>query len=112
MVSDLSDESEVTEDDPTVTPLCQSPDIAIVKTGVFVDGNGNQCADPGESIDYTFTVTNEGNVSLASIPVADSLLAAIVSVSGSADADGDLELDVTGTYIDTYPITQSAIAAD
>ena len=49
-VSDLSDDTSVLEDDPTVVTVCQSPSIAIIKVGTFIDGNGNQCADPGETI--------------------------------------------------------------
>ena len=113
VVSDLSDDNSVLEDDPTVVTLCQNADIAIVKTGVFVDGNGNQCADPGEMIDYTFEVTNQGNVSLASIVVDDPLLGGNIPGPASGDTDGDTELDVTETwiYIASYAITQVDIDA-
>jgi len=116
-VDDLSDEALTTEDDPTVTDLCQSPVIAIVKTGLFVDGDGDQCADPGEAIDYTFTVTNEGNVSLSTISVTDPLLEApnpvVAIVFAGGDTDGDNELDVTETwtYTASYAITQDDIDA-
>ncbi|QIE59037.1 tandem-95 repeat protein [Rasiella rasia] len=117
VVDDLSDESLTTEDDPTVTTLCQSPAIAIVKAGVFVDGDGDQCADPGESIDYTFTVTNEGNVSLSAISVTDPLLeapnpvVAIVFAGGDTDGDSELDVDETWTYTASYAITQADIDA-
>ncbi|MEL6813113.1 MAG: Ig-like domain-containing protein, partial [Bacteroidota bacterium] len=107
----------VWNDDITIVELCQEPIIAIVKTGVFDDGNGNQCADPGETIDYTFTVTNEGNVTLANISVTDPLLEApnpivpIVFVSGDTDGDDQLDVDETWVYTATYTITQIDIDA-
>ncbi len=110
-VSDLSDDTSVLENDPTVTDLCQDPAIAIIKTGVFVDGNGDDCADDGESIDYTFTVTNQGNVSLASISVTDPLVAPITYVSGDTDLDGELDVTETWIYTGSYTITQDDIDA-
>ena len=108
------DQTTVTDtSNSVVTNLCQAANIAIVKTGVFVDGNGNQCADPGEMIDYTFTVTNEGNVSLASVTVTDLLLGGNVPGPDSGDTDNDGELDVTETWIflGSYAITQADIDA-
>ena len=89
--------------------------IAIVKSAVYDDGG--DCSQPGELIDYTFTVTNTSNVSLSNIVVSDPLfeapnpVVAIVFVSG--DTDGDSELDVTETWIYTasYAITQDDIDA-
>ncbi|MDC7998426.1 DUF7507 domain-containing protein, partial [Gilvibacter sediminis] len=111
VVDDLSDNDSVLEDDPTITELCQDPAIAIVKTGVFVDGNGDDCADEGETIEYTFVVTNEGNVSLSGITVTDPLVGTITFVDGDTDGDGELDVDETWTYTGTYVITQDDIDA-
>ncbi|MCH7784657.1 MAG: gliding motility-associated C-terminal domain-containing protein [Bacteroidetes bacterium] len=99
-------------DDPTVTDLCQDPPaIAIVKTSSYDDGG--DCSDPGELIDYTFTVTNQGNVSLSNIVVTDPLLGGVIAGPDSGDTDSDNELDVTETWIYTasYAITQDDIDA-
>ncbi|MBW2938861.1 tandem-95 repeat protein, partial [Aureisphaera sp. CAU 1614] len=117
VATDLSDDNSVLEDDPTVVTLCQNAAIAIVKTGLFVDGDGDQCADAGEAIDYTFTVTNQGNVSLSAISVTDPLLEApnpvvpIVFVGGDTDGDNELDVTETWTYTASYAITQDDIDA-
>ncbi|KAJ1464382.1 hypothetical protein T484DRAFT_1758137, partial [Baffinella frigidus] len=109
-VTDLSG-STTTTDDTTITTLCQNPAIAIVKAASYDDGG--DCSDPGELINYTFTVTNEGNVSLAGVVVTDPLLGGVVAGPASGDTDGDNELDVTETWIYTgsYAITQDDIDA-
>ena len=105
-VSDLSDDTSVLEDDPTVVVVCQSPSIAIIKEGTIIDGNGNQCADPGETIEYVFTVVNTGNVTLSNVNVTDPL----VSVTGGPITMAPGQSDNT-TFAATYVMTQADIDA-
>ncbi|MGO3183307.1 MAG: DUF7507 domain-containing protein [Aequorivita sp.] len=112
-VTDTSDNSSYAGDNPTVVTICSDPAIAIVKTGVFNDENGDDCSNVDETITYTFTVTNEGNVTLSDIVVDDPLLGGPLAGPVSGDTDGDGKLDVTETWIytATYTITQDDIDA-
>jgi hypothetical protein len=101
-----------------VTPV-NDPAIAIVKTGVHQDLNMDNIVQAGETIDYTFTVTNEGDASLGNITITDPLFEAPnapVTISGpqaGEDANGDGMLDVseTWTFTATYVLTQEAVDA-
>ncbi|MCB0466934.1 MAG: gliding motility-associated C-terminal domain-containing protein, partial [Aequorivita sp.] len=106
VVSDLSDESSVLENDPTVIELCQNPKIALIKTGVVDDTNGNGCADVDETITYSFTVFNLGNVTLSNITITDPL----VTVNGGPITLAPGASDGT-TFTATYIITQTDIDA-
>ena len=71
-VSDLSDESSITENDPTVVVISESPAIAVVKTiGSITDANNNSATDEGDTINYVFTVHNTGNTILTNITITD-----------------------------------------
>jgi gliding motility-associated-like protein/uncharacterized repeat protein (TIGR01451 family) len=113
-VSDLSG-TTITNDDPTVIELCQDAQIALVKTGVY-NGDGD-CATVGDTITYTFTVSNQGNVPLSDIDLSDPLfeapnpLVAIEFLSGDINNDGLLDLDEVWIFTATYAITQEDIDA-
>ena len=94
-----------TEDDATST-VDQMPAISIVKNGTFNDENNDGFADEGETISYTFAVTNEGNVTLTNVTVTDPLF----TVNGGPTTLDVGETDTT-TFTGTYEITQEDIDA-
>jgi uncharacterized repeat protein (TIGR01451 family)/gliding motility-associated-like protein len=57
----------------TVTLFVERPSIALVKTAHFNDENGDRYAQEGETITYSFEVTNTGNVALKNIKIDDPL---------------------------------------
>ena len=58
----------VEDDDEEDVPLPQLPVIDLVKTGTL-DGEGVA----GDTVNYTFTVTNTGNVTLSGVTITDEL---------------------------------------
>lgn len=112
--NDLSDDNSYAENDPTVTDLdgacIPTPSIGLIKQGILVDSNNNGCDD---SISYTFTVSNLGNVNLESVSLQDDLLGITLTEPNAGDAnnDGFLNLDEEWTYQVVYGITQADIDA-
>jgi large repetitive protein len=102
-----STESPPASDDEDVD-LPQNAALSIVKAGTFVDGDADGFADVGETITYTFAVTNEGNVTLTNVTVTDT-------VGGVTIVGGPTTLDVgetdTTTFTGSYVITQADIDA-
>ncbi|MBT8223657.1 MAG: DUF11 domain-containing protein, partial [Eudoraea sp.] len=96
-------------DDPTVTdfgePPLAMPGITLQKTDTFNDENGDGIFQAGETISYTFIVTNTGNVTLGNIEVTDPL----VTVSGGPLASLEPGATDSTTFTASYTLTQDDI---
>ena len=97
--------SNVTDTDTKSVALTSTPLIDIVKTGVLNMGS-NSRADAGDMINYTFTVTNTGNVTLTGVTVTDPKL----TVLGGPITLAKNAVDST-TFTGTYALTQADIDA-
>ncbi|MER5268828.1 WD40 repeat domain-containing protein [Actinosynnema sp. NPDC002837] len=68
----------VTDEDTTSTPVHGQGGLALEKNSSGVtDRNGNGVTDPGDVITYTFSVTNEGTVTLDPVTVTDPVVGAV-----------------------------------
>ena len=104
--TDVDPNNDGSPDDPTVTTITPDPDISITKTGFFNDESGDGNAQVGETISYTFNVTNTGNVSLTGITITDPLVTIIGGPINLASGAND-----NVTFTATYVITQADIDA-
>jgi uncharacterized repeat protein (TIGR01451 family) len=62
----------------------------------------------GDSVTYTYVVTNPGNAELSSVKVVDDKCASVTGPAAGGDADGDGKLDVGETW--TYTCTSTLAA--
>jgi len=114
-VSDTSDDDSFNENEPTVTPLTQEPEIAIIKTA-SISGTGTGLV--GEIITYTFTVSNEGNVPLTNILINDSRINAVnlpvpdIAVGGASQSITAQYTILQGDINDGSISNQAVVTAD
>ncbi|MFS4491367.1 CshA/CshB family fibrillar adhesin-related protein [Maribacter sp. 2308TA10-17] len=88
--------------DKAVNPCA---DISITKTATLVDTNGSGRDDVGDTINYTFVVTNIGTVDLTDVIVTD-LLATVTPATTINLAAGAVD---NATYTASYVIKQEDI---
>ncbi len=70
--------------DPTVTAISFTPVVSATKTAVLQnDVDGDNLADPGDSLRYTITVTNSGSGDALSVQFSDTPDANTALVNGS-----------------------------
>lgn len=111
---DVTDDSGTDNDTdaPTITPVAQSASILLEK---FVDDSAFETvsAQVGDTLPYTFTVTNTGNVTLTNVRITDPLLGVYdpitdTGVEGGPITLAPLEVDST-TFSGNYTLTPADI---
>lgn len=103
------------EDDSEFVPTVpRTPAITLDKQAELNDTNSNGAADLGETIDYTFTVENTGNVTVTDVTLVDDLVTGIsASVSLAPGAMNVFTADpyvVTQADLNTGSVNNSAVA--
>ena len=80
--------------------------IALIKKGVLNDANNDGFQQAGETITYSFTVTNTGNVTLTDVSIEDLLPGIVMSGSPFSLAVGATN---SVAYMGVYTIKQTDI---
>ena len=123
VVLDVSDDNDDTDgnvlDDPTEVLIILTPQIQVSKSASVTQNNGNTINDLGDTIVYTITVTNTGNVNLNNLTVSDTLtdfsgagLTLTTSptfISGTNATASTINLGGTAIFRATFTINQQAV---
>ena len=120
-VTDISDDDGTGASDPTITTFAQTPTIAVVKSSTLNDG-GDGRADVGDTITYTYLVSNDGNTTVFDLAISETgftgagPLPVPLLTAGGADLDGetdapDLAVAGNATYTVDYTLIQADIDA-
>ena len=116
-ISDRSDDDDDsdgdTEDDPTVTVFTQLPDISIVKEVTSIAQAVANTTGLGDTITYTITIENIGDVTLTNIEVTDILTDGLDNTltltNGPPFVLDSLAPGVSHPFTATYKIEQQAV---
>lgn len=101
-------DGEPTESNPSTTDtptVGGNPSLAIVKSAELADENGNNLADAGETITYTYQVTNNGNLTISGVAVDDPLAGSVTCPETTLAPDES----TTCTADSPYTVTQADV---
>lgn len=95
-------------DTETITAV-QKPELTMIKIGKFIDSNGDGYAAIGETISYTFTVKNTGNITLHDVTLVDTIGG--VTIHGNPIPTLLVGTEDSSTFSGTYTITEADLVA-
>ncbi|WP_176386735.1 DUF11 domain-containing protein [Gulosibacter sp. 10] len=96
----------VGDDDTVTTPLPPSPGIQLEKTGEVTGGGA-----VGDRIEYTFTATNTGNVTLEGVEIVDEMAGVSALEYRWPGTPGVLAPGQSATATATYTLTEADVRA-
>jgi fimbrial isopeptide formation D2 family protein/uncharacterized repeat protein (TIGR01451 family) len=99
--------ADVTDTDTVDVAIANTPSILLEKTGVLAASAPTRA---GQKVDYSFTVTNTGNVTLGSVGIADHL-AGVSAVRFAAGFTGSLAPGASVTATADYTLSQADVDA-
>ncbi len=99
----------VTDDGTATVPLPGDGALLLEKSGAFNDESGDGAAQAGETIGYSFKLTNSGNLTLTTIAVSDPIVSPISCPSGNPVPS--LAAGATETCTGSYTLTQADVDA-
>ncbi|WP_432816603.1 DUF7507 domain-containing protein [Sulfitobacter sp. JB4-11] len=93
--------------DTFVTPVTQAPAFSVIKS------TSSTPARAGETLNYSFALSNDGNVTISGITFTDAKCATAISLTaGDPNGNGALDVGETHTYVCTsVPVTQAEVDA-
>ena len=89
-------------------PIDYNPQMTLVKDGTWHDTGNLGSAEAGETISYTFTVTNTGNVTLHDVGVTDTDEVTVSGPVGGIPALAPGAVDDT-SYSGTYTVQETDV---
>ncbi len=114
MISDVSDDPQdmtTTTNDVTITYIGQFGQLLVLKTGVFDDLNADGLANVGETVTFTITAENTGNLTINNINVMDTNAQNVTYVNGDVNSNGAMDPGELWTYTAVHTLTQADIDA-
>ncbi len=114
-MANIDMEGDGEPDDPTRTLLPHHAALGLEKMGAFQGATG-RLAQPGDTILYTLTATNEGNVTISDVKPVDSGprfggRQGSGTLSSFSPSSVDLVAGTSETFTATYTVTQGDIDA-
>jgi len=97
---DSSDTAALDENDPAITALVARAGVAVVKgQPQILDSNNSLATDAGDTLRYTFAITNTGNISLTNFVFTDILTGTYFATFNGTLEAGDTDTTTQFDYV-------------